>query len=81
MFEPPINLCDKQYSNSTDFISNSYSRWGVFAADQISRVWTIPTAFIFNTQRHNKLGLHWVAIYVNENGDAWYFDSFFFAIM
>ena len=27
-FEPPINLCDEQYSNSTDFISNSYSRCG-----------------------------------------------------
>ena len=27
-FEPPMNLCDEQYSNSTDFISNSYSRCG-----------------------------------------------------
>ena len=26
MFKSPINLCDEQYSNSTDFISNSYSR-------------------------------------------------------
>ena len=49
---------------------------GVLAADQIPLVWTRPTAFIFNTQRHNKPGLHWVAIFVNENGDAWYFDSF-----
>ena len=49
---------------------------GVFAADQIPLVWTRPTAFIFNIQRHNKPGLHWVAIFVNKNGDAWYFDSF-----
>ena len=49
---------------------------GVFAADQIPLVWTRPTACIFNTQRHDKPGLHWVAIYVNKNGDAWYFDSF-----
>ena len=42
----------------------------VLAADQISLVWTRPTAFTFNTQRHNKPGLHWVAIYVNKNGDA-----------
>ena len=49
---------------------------GVFAADQIPLVWMRPTAFIFNTQRHNKHGLHWVAIFVNKNGDAWYFDSF-----
>ena len=26
VFEPPINLCDEQYSNSTDFISKIYSR-------------------------------------------------------
>ena len=49
---------------------------GVFAADQIPLVWTRPTAFIFNTQSHDKSGLHWVPIYVNINGDAWYFDSF-----
>ena len=49
---------------------------GVFVADQIPLVWTRPTAFIFNTQSHDKSGLHWVAIYVNKNGDVWYFDSF-----
>ena len=49
---------------------------GAFAVDQIPLAWTRPIAFISNTQRHNKSGLHWVAIYVNKNGDVWYSDSF-----
>ena len=43
---------------------------GVFVADQIPLVWTRLKAFIFNTQRHNKPGLHWVAIFVNKNGTS-----------
>ena len=76
VFEPPINLCDEQYSNSQILSRIPTRAVGVFAADQIPLVWTRLTPFIFNTQRHNKPGLHWVAIFANKNGDAWYFDSF-----
>lgn len=49
---------------------------GVFAADRIPRIWSKPAAFVFNTERHNKSGSHWVAIYVSKEGRGWYFDSF-----
>lgn len=49
---------------------------GVFPADQIPKVWTKPTAFIFNTQSHKLPGAHWVCIHVDRHGDGWYFDSY-----
>ena len=49
---------------------------GVFAADTIPRVWTRPTAYIFNTDASNQPGSHWVAVHVSRGGDAVYFDSF-----
>ena len=49
---------------------------GVFPADQIPKVWTKPTAFIFKTDGHKKSGAHWVSIYVDQSGSCFYFDSF-----
>lgn len=49
---------------------------GVFPADQIPRVWTKPTAFVFNIDGHKKPGSHWVCVYVNKSDIGWYFDSF-----
>ena len=49
---------------------------GVFPADQISLTWSRPAAYVFNTQKHNRPGLHWVAIYVDKIGNGCYFDSF-----
>ena len=48
----------------------------MFPADQIPRVWTRPTAFIFNTQGCKLPGAHWVCVHVDKNGDGWYFDSY-----
>lgn len=39
-------------------------------------MWTKPTAFVFNTDDHTKSGMHWVAVYVNESNNGWYFDSY-----
>jgi len=49
---------------------------GVFPADKIPRVWTKPTAFVFNTQKNSLPGEHWVAVYVDKNGHGIYFDSY-----
>ncbi|KAL7306142.1 hypothetical protein TKK_0001588 [Trichogramma kaykai] len=49
---------------------------GVFPADRIPKVWTRPAAFILNTDDHTKPGMHWVSIYSNSNGYAYYFDSY-----
>ena len=49
---------------------------GVFPADQIPRVWTKPTAFVFNTDDHTRPGMHWVAVYVNSSNIGYYFDSY-----
>lgn len=49
---------------------------GVFPADEIPKVWEKPTAFVFNTDNHNKPGTHWVSAYVDKNNEGWYFDSY-----
>lgn len=49
---------------------------GVFPADRIPENWTKPTAFVFNTKNHDDPGEHWVAVYVDRNGRAIYFDSY-----
>ena len=49
---------------------------GVFPADQIPRVWTCPTAYVFNTDDHRKPGTHWVSIYVDTKRNGYYFDSY-----
>jgi len=35
-----------------------------------------PISFIINTDPSNKPGEHWVALYINEDNKAEYFDSF-----
>ena len=47
----------------------------MYPADRIPGIWGKPAAFVFNTQKHNKRGLHWVAVYVSKNGNTYYFDS------
>ena len=49
---------------------------GVFPADKIPRLWTKPVAFVFNTQGNSLPGQHWVAVYVNRNGQGLFFDSY-----
>lgn len=47
----------------------------MYPADRIPHVWGKPCAFVFNTQKHNQCGAHWVAMYVDKKGVGWYFDS------
>ena len=49
---------------------------GVYPADKIPLVLTKPTAIVVNNEDHTKPGSHWLAIYINEFGHGFYFDSF-----
>ena len=51
---------------------------GVFPCDLLPNYVEqgIPHAFIINLDAHNKPGSHWVALYITNNGNAVYFDSF-----
>ena len=49
---------------------------GVYAADEIPRVWSKPTAIIANTDDHTKSGSHWIAMYVGKDNIGHYFDSY-----
>ena len=55
---------------------------GVFPADRIPMRWPKPYALIIiNTDNHDKPGVHWVAIYLNQEGKAVYFDSYGIPVM
>lgn len=49
---------------------------GVYAADEIPRIWSKPSAIIANTDDHTKSGSHWVAMYVGKDNVGHYFDSY-----
>lgn len=49
---------------------------GVFPADHIPMRWPRPYALIANTDNHDKPGTHWIAVYLTNNGNAIYFDSY-----
>lgn len=50
---------------------------GVYPIDRLPRrVYTLPAAFIINTDVHDGAGLHWIAIYIDVNKRGYLFDSF-----
>lgn len=51
---------------------------GVYAADCLPHRIKLPCAFIINTSPRSELQGHWIALYINKNGVAEYFDSFGF---
>lgn len=53
---------------------------GVFPCDLLPHKFSLPAAFIINLSPHNDPGSHWVAVYIDEKGLAFYFDSFGFGI-
>lgn len=54
---------------------------GVYAADMLPKKFQIPAAFIVNTDTSNSRGEHWISIYINENYEGEYFDSYGLAPM
>jgi hypothetical protein len=63
-----------------DFVVKQFFR-GVYAVDQIQlalQVFKLPNVknvFIVNTDTSDRLGVHWLCLYFNENDDCTLFDS------
>ena len=49
---------------------------GVYASDRIPITLSRPAAIVINTEENWRSGLHWVALYINKNGQGFYFDSY-----
>lgn len=50
----------------------------VTACDRLPNNFQLPAGFIINTSRADEVGTHWVALYIDSRGAAYYFDSFGF---
>ena len=72
-------LCDVTPNDSTIKFCLSSIRWlGVFARDELPDLMHMqrPFPLVFNTDPHDKLGQHWLAIYGPSDGTLECFDSF-----
>lgn len=49
---------------------------GVFASDMLPTEFSKPSTFVVNLDPHNLPGSHWIAVTINSNSIAWYFDSY-----
>lgn len=49
---------------------------GVFACDRLPALFTLPALFIINLPPSSQSGSHWVSLHIDEEGLAFYFDSF-----
>lgn len=49
---------------------------GVYPRDRIPVHWSAPAAIICNTDTHDQRGTHWIAMMLNKNRHAVYFDSY-----
>lgn len=55
----------------------NYGRFlGVFASDELPSQVRYPCGLIANTDPGHLPGTHWVAMYINKNGQGEYFDSY-----
>lgn len=50
---------------------------GVFACDTIPNKISYPALFV-NLSKKSEIGSHWIAIYIDQNSNCYYFDSFAF---
>lgn len=50
---------------------------GVYSSNTLpEKIYERPCALVVNTDEEHEPGSHWIAIYLDENGDAEYFDSY-----
>lgn len=57
-------------------MSNRKIWTGVYASDQLPNKLFTPVGLIINTDPSSMKGMHWVAIYINDKGKLFYFDSY-----
>lgn len=51
---------------------------GVFACDTIPYRFSYPALFVVNLSKKAEIGSHWIAIYIDQSLNCYYFDSFGF---
>jgi hypothetical protein len=66
------NEIDEFFRNKND--KNIYK--GVFSADHLPNSFLLPAAFIVNLSPSTVPGSHWVSIFIDEDRNVEYFDSF-----
>ena len=49
---------------------------GVFALDKIPEITAIPDCFISNLDKEKEPGSHWVAVFIDQDKNGEYFDSY-----
>lgn len=49
---------------------------GVYACDALPKRVKTPSAYIINLSPKHESGTHWIGLFINSAGDAYYFDSF-----
>lgn len=49
---------------------------GVFACDDLPQRVTLPAAFVINLSEKHTLGSHWVSLFIDIYGKAYYCDSY-----
>lgn len=49
---------------------------GVYPCDHLPKKYKKPALIVSNTDPASKPGTHWIAMYVNKNGNTEFFDSF-----
>ena len=49
---------------------------GIYARDELPYKVKYPSFFIFNTDNRSEPGEHWLAIFIDENKNAEFFDSY-----
>jgi hypothetical protein len=49
---------------------------GVYPRDKIPKIKSYPSCFILNTDTSTEPGEHWLAVYVDQNNECYFFDSY-----
>jgi hypothetical protein len=73
----PLTSHQIAYALSRNCITRDFFQ-GVYPSDALPEKVMLPCGIVINTDPSHLPGTHWLAIYINENKTAFYFDSFGF---
>ena len=62
-----------EYLNIDLICSNIF--YGVYPANRISKLCSLPALIVCNTDTSSRSGEHWIVLYVDENRREEYFDA------
>ena len=66
---------EKYYQNDAQLSSKKKPKFnGVYSRNNLLKV--KDGVYVINLDDHNSIETHWIALYVNNNNDVTYFDSF-----